>query len=148
MSSKSGRGRRQQPNPTSSHQRQEPEFTWEDLNNCYRQLSNMCVQVPQQINELIGNRDAVAALKNPSDVAAKAEILLRDVQHYAHGLTAIHRKHRERTGAASTPDEVMDQIMINEEYQNWNDSYSLVVLPHVQAIITAFASIEQPVATA
>ncbi len=148
MSTSSGRRGRQQPIPSSSAQRREPEFPWENLNQCYHDCAAICVRVPQQITGLIGDRDAVALLGDPAKVAATAEILLRDVNHYLQRLQNIHRKHRDCTGVPKTPDELMKQIQIAEEYASWEQSYNLVVVPSVEFIVQAFATIEQPVAAA
>lgn len=138
MSKKPTRGRT--PQSSNTPKRQVPSFKFEDLDEVYARLSQICAGLPQQLSGLISDRDAVAALPNAKAVAERAEIILRDARFYANQLMLIRKKHAGRTGEAVSPDDTMDQIQIAEEYLRWEDSYTSVVVPNMEYVLGAFQS--------
>lgn len=138
----SGRHRQQTipaPRPAGVAQPTGP-FLWEHLQDVYAEMAKY-TKVTTSIAPLLADRGACERLTDIKAVASRAEIVARDVNHFADQLMLIRNRHQDRTGPAANIDEAILQIEISEQYIAWEGSFTAVVMPNVEFIQTQFAAI-------
>lgn len=95
--------------------------------------------------ELFRNKELIAKLKNPDEVAKMATIFATDLQKYKESLQEIINSADSLKGSNvnDNTDLLLQTITIGQAYQEWIESYNSVVVPIQLDIHAAFEEIEE-----
>lgn len=76
-----------------------------------------------------------------NDVLTLMRQMETDLQRSKEQLEAIGSLHKNRSGAATSPDDHFEAMSIGFEYQNWLSNFTSVVMPIVGDIVTIAAGV-------
>lgn len=110
---------------------------WDDLESLYLDCRALSV-APAKVVPLIKNPDKLQHVTDMKSLLEHAKVLNKDAVAYNERLEAIHRKHAGKTGSSTSSDELMEILVIGEEYQEWLIGFQTVVTPVVDQIMGLF----------
>lgn len=105
---------------------------WEELEALHVEASRAMLSLGA-VTPLLGNLDFQRMVKNPDELLRYSNLLLKDSTEFKERLQAIHAQHQGKTGVVSA-DEIMDLIMVGENYSQWLTEWTTVVVPSIEAI--------------
>lgn len=108
---------------------------WGDLNQLTQQCQTLSHTTSSKALQLVNSPEIVAAVADSVAFKEHGEILQRDIQQFADKLAKIQSKHTNRSGNINSQDNQLAAIMVAEQYQEWIDQFTSVVLPTVGNIM-------------
>lgn len=108
---------------------------WEDLKQLAAQCRTLSDTTSSKALLLVDSPEIVNAVTNPTAFKEHGEILKRDIAQFANKLINIENKHSNRSGNINNQDNQLAAIMVAEEYQEWIDQFTAVVMPTVGNIM-------------
>lgn len=114
---------------------------WDDLNQLYLECCAVTTS-PAAVLPLVKS-ELVQEIDDQEDLKETLTILTRDAKEYSEKLKAIKAKHDGKTGKVHDVDDVIIAYGIGEEYQQWLQSYQVVVLPNSNKILGMFEEVKR-----
>ena len=64
-----------------------------------------------------------------------SRVIANDINSLKNRVMETHEKHKDKTGGSSNIDEIMESLLIGDEYREITEAYSNVVLPNITRIL-------------
>jgi hypothetical protein len=122
---------------------QSSRLCWSDVASLHADCEGMLL-LPTRIAPVIRNKEITDKVTNRSELARLSAILLKDVREYQGQLAQIRSMWQGKSGAADSPDDLLNAIMIGEKYENWNASYQTVVIDNLLNILDIINTVLPP----
>jgi hypothetical protein len=108
---------------------------WDDCNNHYKIAVDAVHQVEGQLaielERIVNTPELVSKIENHKQLEENLTVLHKDITAHMQRLEDIHQNHKDKKGGISTPEEGLEVIQINGQYQEAAEIYNAVVLPTV-----------------
>lgn len=115
---------------------------WDELNQMYE--DNLALLFAHtNIKTLAENKELIAMVEDKPTLTRNIVSLSNDLKTLNAELNDIHQKHKERSGGATDPDDLMFSIMLFENYYLWAERHNAVVMPTSYYIIEQFDAAEK-----
>lgn len=113
---------------------------WDDLENIYNGLMGGTLNIAKTLKNILTVKDVRDNVENPTKFNDYISMLTDDINKLITALNRIHDKHKGFRGKITTPDELMTNIEIFNEYTTLQDNFQ-------QLIMQPYAEITQMVMT-
>lgn len=109
-------------------------------NKCWDELEMMAGAV---VGALFTTKEITPILKNEElvnkmgrdEVTTLSRVIANDINSLKNRVMETYEKHKDKTGGSSNIDEIMESLLIGDEYREITEAYSNVVLPNITRIL-------------
>lgn len=109
-------------------------------NKCWDELEMMAGAVvgalftTKEITPILRNEELVDKMGR-EEVTTLSRVIANDINSLKNRVMETHEKHKDKTGGSSNIDEIMESLLIGDEYREITEAYSNVVLPNITRIL-------------
>jgi len=108
--------------------------SWDEVQG----LNQLCTQLIMSGMGLIpalSNKRLREQIEDTTSLNQEVQILVRDLRKFSDNLLALRKRHENKTGSATTPDENMEAIGLFTEYAMWTEQFEAIVQPGINHIV-------------
>lgn len=128
---------------TKHQQQQSSRLCWSDVASLHADCERMLL-LPTRVAPVLRDKEITDKVTNRAELARLAGIMLKDVREYQEQLAEIRKLWLGKVGAADSPDDLVNAIVIGEKYESWNASYQTVVLENLMNILDIINTVLPP----
>lgn len=120
---------------------------WEDAREHYEKsigaIANVEATVRDHLVEFVADSNKVSMLKDPDTFATNINVLTRDIEEHINRLEGIYKRHSDKVGGTTTPDEHMELLNIHGEYAEALEIYQANIIPTVSHILEQVGVVDE-----
>lgn len=123
------KGPRQQPIPRPKHQAPPANNAWDDLNELSGQAGSLLSTSIGEVRNMASNAELTAAIGDRAALMENLQVFRKDSERLTQQLTALNNLHKDRSGNANNPDELMHALNVGARYQELVGDIQNTLLP-------------------